>query len=190
MTTDRPASGPADRTTDLSAAAELRAWLQLLRTTPHFPGWAHPTFADLVLTHGRIYPPSPWGGGEQFPRRCYEAAHRLADERGWTYCEGYALVPSCAPFIGIEHAWCLDDQGRVADPALPDGYATIYWGLPLTTAFRQGEGRGHNAVLTIGPDVFQGPGRVLREGLPPGSLVADQAAHTPATPALDDHTNT
>jgi hypothetical protein len=108
---------------DRPAAGELRSWLELLRQVPFDRTWVYPSFADLVLARGRLFPPAPWArAAAQQPGRCFAAAHHWTDlEDGWTYCEGYALVPSTMPFPAIEHAWCLTTDGRVADPALPDG---------------------------------------------------------------------
>ncbi|MFD3798405.1 hypothetical protein [Streptomyces californicus] len=51
-----------------------------------------------------------------------------------------------------EHAWCLTGDGHVADPALPDGYAALYRGLPPAEAFRAEHHhmRDDDAVLTFG----------------------------------------
>lgn len=136
--------------------------------------WRYPSFADLVLAHGRPYAPAPWGRPDpQQPGRGFAAAHRWADQEGWTYCEGYALVPSAMAFPAFEHAWCLTPGGVIADPALPDGYATLYWGLPLHEDYRRAHRRGENgedAVLTFGNNPFLGPGTVLRDGLPADAL--------------------
>ncbi|NIY64075.1 hypothetical protein SMALB_2023 [Streptomyces malaysiensis] len=64
--------------------------------------------------------------------------------------------------------WCLTGESRDVDPALPDGTAAVYWGLPLTDAFRHSQGRGGDAVLTFGRDPLLGVNtEVLRDGLPP-----------------------
>ncbi|MEU7156081.1 hypothetical protein AB0A98_06500 [Streptomyces chrestomyceticus] len=61
------------------AAAALHAELTARRTLVLDPSWMHPTFADLVLAHGRWYAPAPWPGGPQRPGRCFAAAHAWAD---------------------------------------------------------------------------------------------------------------
>ncbi|WP_331759321.1 hypothetical protein [Streptomyces anulatus] len=158
--------GPAQR--------ELTDSLQLYRRLALDPSWRHPTFADLVLEHGRWYPPAPWPaeqGWTHTPGRCFEAAHTWADRAGWTYVEGYALVHGTWPVAAIEHAWCLTGTGAVADPALPDGFATAYCGVPLTDAFRRARPDGRDAVLTVGSNLTLGPNTaVLRTGLPPHAL--------------------
>ncbi|MFD4576748.1 hypothetical protein ACFWNK_30830 [Streptomyces sp. NPDC058417] len=164
---------------DVDTVRRLRAgldfYLPLVADISH--DWHYPTFADLVLAHGRLYAPAPWPGGLQHPGRCFAAAHALADREGWTYCEGFALVPSSAdsvPHGAAEHAWCLTDDGRVADPALPDGYATLYWGLPLAEAFRaeHRQARGNDAILAYGTNPFRAQlNEVLRTELPATALV-------------------
>ncbi|MER5891317.1 hypothetical protein ABT160_46575 [Streptomyces sp. NPDC001941] len=156
------------------AQKTMRRDLELYRQLALDPSWRHPTFADLVLEHGHWYPPAPWPNGqawEHMPGRCFEAAHTWADRAGWTYVEGYALVPGTWPLATIEHAWCLTPTGQIADPALPDGYATAYLGLPLTDTFREARQPGRDAVLTCGSNLFLGANTdVLRAGLPPHAL--------------------
>ncbi|WP_240152152.1 DUF6283 family protein [Streptomyces mobaraensis] len=172
---------------DVDMVQQLRAGLDFYRplVPDSYRGWRYPTFADLVLAHGRLYAPAPWPGGPQRPGQCFAAAHALADREGWTYCEGFALLPSSAgpvPYGAVEHAWCLTDEGRVADPALPDGYAALYWGLPLAEAFRaeHRRARGDNAVLTYGTDPFRTQlNEVLRTELPATALVPLHPAAPP-----------
>ncbi|GGN44780.1 hypothetical protein GCM10012285_27690 [Streptomyces kronopolitis] len=176
MSTGQPAGTTAVNDDPVN---QLRAGLEFNRplAPDHCRDWVHPTFADLVLTRGRLYAPTPWPGGPQRPGECFAAAHACADREGWTYCEGYVLVPSTAdhtPYGAVEHAWCLTADGHVADPALVDGYAALYWGLPLTDTFRAAHRkvRGDDAVLTYGAHPFRAQlNEVLREGLPPGALV-------------------
>ncbi|WDN55950.1 hypothetical protein [Streptomyces clavuligerus] len=168
---------------------QLRAGLDLYRrlAPASFRDWTYPTFADLVLAHGRLYAPAPWPGGPQYPGRCFEAAHALADREGFTYCEGYTLVPSIAglaPHGAMEHARCLNNNGQVADPAPPDGRAALYWGLPLDKAFRaeHRRTRGDHAILTHGTNPIRAPlNEALRTQLPPTALAPPHPA-APNTP--------
>ncbi|MFF2228927.1 hypothetical protein ACFVV7_37040 [Streptomyces globisporus] len=163
---------------DAGTVRQLRAGLEFYRplAPDTFRHWAYPTFADLVLAHGRLYAPAPWPGGIQRPGECFAAAHALADRTGWTYCEGFALIPSSAGPVphGVgEHAWCLTTDGQVADPALPDGYAALYWGLPLAEDFRaeHRQVRGDDAVLTYGRDPLRTQlNEVLAAELPSSAL--------------------
>ncbi|MFE9252881.1 hypothetical protein [Streptomyces sp. NPDC007088] len=169
---------------------QLRAGLDFYRplAPDSFRHWAYPTFADLILAHGRLYAPAPWPGGPQRPGECFAAAHALADRTGWTYCEGFALIPSSAGPVphGVgEHAWCLTADGQVADPALPDGYATLYWGLPLADDFRAEHRRvrGDDAVLTYGHDPIRSQlNEVLATGLPSTALAPHPSAAAPTRP--------
>lgn len=163
---------------DAKVVRQLREGLDFYRplAPDHCRDWAYPTFADLVLAHGRLYAPGPWPGGPQRPGQCFAAAHALADREGWTYCEGFALVPSSdghVPHGTAEHAWCLTADGRVADPALPDGFADLYWGLPLSETFRaeHRQVRGDDAVLTYGTHPFRAQlNEALRTELAPTAL--------------------
>ncbi|MFK0154170.1 hypothetical protein ACIQVK_19115 [Streptomyces sp. NPDC090493] len=185
-------AGAADRTEDrkrdlrlqppegigADMVRQLRTGLDFYRplASDRSRDWVYPTFSDVVLAHGRLYAPAPWPGGSQRPGQCFAAAHALADREGWTYCEGFVLVPSSAgpvPHGAAEHAWCLTDDGQVADPALPDGYAALYWGLPLTEEFRAAHRRvrGDDAVLTYGIHPFRAQlNEVLRTALPSTAL--------------------
>ncbi|MFD7835654.1 hypothetical protein [Streptomyces sp. NPDC059761] len=159
--------------------AELALWLDRFKQLRlGDETWAYHTFADLIDRHGAFYPPAPWPAG-QHPQRtnqCFAAAHEWADRMGWTYVEGLALVPgSMFPVFG--HAWCLTPSGTVADPAIPDGWAAGYLGVPFSTRFRHTlrETRPGTALVTAGPlelgRPYYGPNTtILREGLPPGAL--------------------
>ncbi|MEW1629666.1 hypothetical protein AB0387_20050 [Streptomyces sp. NPDC089173] len=91
-------------------------------------------------------------------------------------------MPSSAgpvPHSAAEHAWCLTDEGQVADPALPDGHAALYWGLPLAETFRaeHRRTRGDDAVLTYGTDPFRAQfNEVLRAELPATALAPPHPA--------------
>ncbi|MEU3290469.1 hypothetical protein [Streptomyces longwoodensis] len=162
------------------AFTQLRAELQQRCTLVLDRSWTHPSFADLILTHGRDFDPAPWPVGAH-PQRtgdCFTAAHEWAERAGWTYCEGYAL--SGDAIIGaFEHAWCLTPDGRVADPAIPDGWVLAYCGLPLTDTFIRAQDRGESPVITIPRDPYVGPNTaILRDGLPPDALAAGPCGKT------------
>jgi len=87
--------------------------------------------ADFILRHGREWP---------LPRRrrriqtgplkdCFRNAARLALRfpKRFTYVEGYAFFgPLNTP---MEHAWCIDRAGFVADPTWVNGHD--YFGVPF-----------------------------------------------------------
>ncbi|MDR6980943.1 hypothetical protein J2X68_007685 [Streptomyces sp. 3330] len=88
--------------------------------------------------------------------------------------EGFVLVPSAAPFSSFEHAWCLTADGKVADPSLPDGTATGYFGIPLQDVFRREQQtlRGTDSVFVSDPinPLASVNEAVLRAGLLPHAV--------------------
>ncbi|MGW0673548.1 hypothetical protein [Streptomyces sp. NPDC002746] len=165
MTTAANQSGTA-------ASESLQRWIALYQQVPlGDDSWVYASFAELVARHGQAYEPASWPTPDtQHPGRCFHMARRRAEEAGWTYVEGFVLVPSAIPFSGFEHAWCLTHEGRVADPALPDGWATAYFGVPLSDRFcrEQWALRGADSVLTFDPaEPWEGANTaILRQGLP------------------------
>jgi hypothetical protein len=158
------------------AAETLQEWIDRYRQVPiGDDSWVYASFAELVARHGQPYEPASWPKpAAQYPGRCFSVARRWAEDAGWTYVEGFVLVPSEIPFSGFEHAWCLTDEGKVADPALPDGWATAYFGVPLSDRFcrEQRALRGTDAVLTfdtLKPWVGANTA-ILRDGLPPYAM--------------------
>jgi len=98
---------------------------------------------SFFLAHGLEMPwrqfPSELQGGEK--KYCYENAYRLAMRSGLIYCEGMVLRNFPIP---LSHAWCLDGEGFVVDPTLPDpepGEIRTYFGvafpLPFVTNLRE-----------------------------------------------------
>lgn len=81
------------------------------------------------------------------PRQCYDNAGNLALERGWAYCEGFAMRPGLFP---MHHAWCLDAVGAVVDPTWPYDPANEYLGVALDESFLvlHRERTGHWDVLS------------------------------------------
>ncbi|MFG2825307.1 hypothetical protein ACGFX4_38500 [Kitasatospora sp. NPDC048365] len=140
-------------------------------------GWRFRSFAQAVRELGTVQRPSPWPGDrEQWaPGRCFAAATDYAEATGATYVEGFVLVPGLMAWPVFEHAWCLRD-GAVADPSLPDGYAALCLGIPLSTDYRRSEQdrRGTHAVLTTDP---QDPWSLvnedaLRDGPPAAAVLS------------------
>ncbi|MEU9663690.1 hypothetical protein [Streptomyces chartreusis] len=161
---------------------ELTLWLdRYRRLRVGCDTWAHRSFADLVAAYGSFFDPAPWlDRGHQRPGQCFAVASHWADEEGWAYVEGFAVAPCAAPFTVFEHAWCVTDEGDVADPALPDGVATGYFGIPLTSDFRREQQRlrATRAVFTSDPSnpLAGFNDQILRQGLPRHALAKDVAA--------------
>jgi hypothetical protein len=85
----------------------------------------------FVLRHGRSF---EYGRTEIYgaEKQCFCNAALLAlDNPDLTYCEGYV---EC--FIPIEHAWCIDKQGRVIETTLRSQERVgKYFGVPIKTDF-------------------------------------------------------
>lgn len=116
------------------------------------PTWRHRSFGDLLAAHGELFLPAPWPDSDSHPQRagqCFAAANEYADRHGWIYVEGLVCLPDMHV---IDHAWCLTPSATVADPALPDGTARGYFGIPITPEFRHAQrARGTDAVFTADP---------------------------------------
>jgi hypothetical protein len=65
-------------------------------------------------------------------RRCYENAGTLAIERPeLTYVEGYAAAPGS--IIPVNHAWCVDAEGRVVDNTFVEPENSQYLGVAISS---------------------------------------------------------
>lgn len=92
---------------------------------------------DFMLAHGRDYKIGP--DSFALPRgpmkQCFmNATHLALDDPDMTYVEGKVFCHG----IGIDHAWCVDDEGFVHDPTIPDnsdGHISNYFGVPFNTAY-------------------------------------------------------
>ncbi len=62
---------------------------------------------------------------------CYRNASILAERRGWTYWEGWALARAGRVDIPIQHAWCFDGE-QVIETTWSQS-ALGYLGIPLDT---------------------------------------------------------
>ncbi|GGR08966.1 hypothetical protein [Streptomyces pilosus] len=74
----------------------------------------------------------------------------------------------------------MNDEGNVADPALPDGVVTGYFGIPLASSFRREQQclRATIAVFTSDPsNPLAGYNKqILQVGLPGHALATDIVA--------------
>lgn len=122
---------------------------------PGREAWAHNSFHDLVLAHGRVFEPAPLPENiyPALPGHCSKAATILADQHALTYVEGLVLLPDTRTVT--EHAWCTTWSGQVIDPSLGGDTGLAYLGIAFTTAFRrQAAARpgGRWSVLTADRD--------------------------------------
>ncbi len=117
--------------------------IEVQRRAEDMPGarwpdqFAYHGVADFVLREGREYEPSrlslsSFAPGR--PGRCFENAAQIASENpSLVYVQGFAwnVVP-------CEHAWCVDEQGRVVDPTWghqTDWHQLRYFGVALRIEF-------------------------------------------------------
>jgi hypothetical protein len=88
---------------------------------------------DFVLKNGRAFAPAPlpkiyYPG---VPRSCFENAALLAlAHDDLIYVEGYA-----AHIFPTEHAWCVNQKGRVVDNTWDEPKHSVYYGIPFKTSF-------------------------------------------------------
>lgn len=67
-------------------------------------------------------------------KECYRNAYlHSAHNKDLIYCEGLAVSKNLP--LPLEHAWCLDNEGRVYDPTWDDSTECLYFGI----AFRDKE---------------------------------------------------
>jgi len=189
----RPGQGEA--VTPLEQIAEYARRTAHDARRPGREGWAHNSFHDLVLAHGRVFEPAPLPEDiyPALPGHCFKAATILADQHALTYVEGLVLLPDTRTVT--EHAWCTTWSGQVIDPSLGGDTALAYLGIAFTTAFRRqaaarpggrwsvfsadqdGGGAQNLGLLQHGLPVTG----TLEIGKPPGSLApASPAKPTPA----------
>lgn len=92
----------------------------------------HASFADAIFAnaHAGLCAPRPADVEQGEMRQCYANALHLSLERGWLYCEGWAQS-----LMGLEHAWCIDDDGNVVDPTWDDTVGGAYIGVPMAASF-------------------------------------------------------
>ena len=73
----------------------------------------------LVLALGREFKPRPPSAstpaGEYM--NCFHSAYTLASHQSFRYCEGWATTRTAPTWLSRPHAWCVDDDGNVIDPA-------------------------------------------------------------------------
>ena len=98
-------------------------------------GWRYAGPADLLLQTGTVWTPAPLPADIRpgIPRVCFENAYRLARRsRGaLRYVEGYAL----GYLLPVEHAWCVDAEGRVVDNTWTDDrLGQVYLGVVVDLA--------------------------------------------------------
>jgi hypothetical protein len=115
-------SAKIDKIDQSVAIASLIDYIKMIHNA-----FAPPVYR-LLTEHGQ-----PWYIGEQTfagprsePGACYRNAYLAVQSNPTlTYVEGLCHMG----IIPIEHAWCIDRDGRVVEPTLPE--ASGYYGIPF-----------------------------------------------------------
>jgi hypothetical protein len=107
---------------DESEARQMCRLTALMQKTINPP---HTTPAQFLLAHGKHMTERRITRAKGEPLACYANAYRLAQTRkGYRYVEGFATS-----VIPLEHAWCIDGEGRVIDPTWDAEYKPDYFGV-------------------------------------------------------------
>ena len=78
------------------------------------------SFEAFVLKNGKEFEISKEKVKTGKMKECFRNAYHLADNgRKYTYVEGYAITKGLP--LPVLHAWCLTEDGKVADPTWKDG---------------------------------------------------------------------
>jgi hypothetical protein len=105
--------------------------LSLLQPPPQL------SVARFLLEKGQAFTPQklPKGIEKGQAKLCYaNASMMVAADSSLCYAEGYVLSPRTG-YFPIEHAWAVDQDGRVIDNTLPSPEANAYYGV----SFEAGE---------------------------------------------------
>jgi hypothetical protein len=91
--------------------------------------WAYYSIEDFILKNGKQMKEGvlPKGVKRGKMMDCFKNAFELAQEKGYSYCEGYAFS-----MLHTNHAWCLHD-GKVVDPTWTDGVDYFGVEFPMNT---------------------------------------------------------
>ena len=131
--------------------------------------WLFTCAEDLVLRVGywgnpTTLPPDRSPGPEG---RCFANASAYATVHGLTYVEGFALSTLG---LAYPHAWAVDDAGNVHDVTWPPMRGLAYLGIPFSAVYIDTIDGNLGAACLV-HDAYLDDYRVLREGLPDGSVV-------------------
>lgn len=87
----------------------------------------------FVGQHGREFHVAvrPWHMTMDGEKQCFKNATLRMISENLIYCEGFVFVHG----VPIHHAWCLDPEGRVVDPTIPDQERWEYVGIPMQYDF-------------------------------------------------------
>lgn len=145
---------------------------------------AQAPFGRFMLDHGAYHEAAqkPSRLKSLMPTRCYSNAQSAvvkavtAGRKPLTYAEGYAC-PRTLPYP-IQHAWLVDDEGRVVDQTWSHPEESTYFGVLFTTEYvmETAEKYRHryDSLLDDRRDywtLLNDPAIAERAIIPPGKLV-------------------
>lgn len=152
-----PASGCRVRTGRSDVAVEL-AELQKMAIENYISLLAgmdaQAPFGQFMLDYGsyHVAAPLPARMKSLMPTRCYSNAQRAvvsavsAGRKPLTYAEGYACSGGLAVSVPMQHAWLIDDEGRVVDQTWRSPETSTYFGVTFTTEYVMAKAEEHGRV--------------------------------------------
>jgi hypothetical protein len=147
---------------------ELRACAQMMQGFKSAASFKYNSNYDLVLDLGRPFEQRLEHDYLRPKKLCFQNCFDLVRqiEGSYHYCEGLARPPQTCGML-FDHAWLIDEQGRVLDPTWhgADYAGTAYYGIPLQLEYL--------LIRAVKTEVYGVLGHVdlLRDGLPPEALV-------------------
>jgi hypothetical protein len=120
---------------------------------------AQAPFGEFMLAYGSYHEPAalPARMKSLMPSRCFSNAQRavvsavLAGRKPLTYAEGYACSGGLAVPVPMQHAWLIDDEGRVVDQTWRSPETSTYFGVAFTTEYIMDKaaehGRSFNSLI-------------------------------------------
>ncbi|MCS4088955.1 hypothetical protein [Rhizobium sp. BK176] len=143
-------------------------------------------FGQFMIDHGSYHEAAPLPARLKslMPTRCYSNAQSAvvravsAGRKPLTYAEGYACSGKLA--YPIQHAWLVDDEGRVVDQTWSNPEEATYFGVLFTTEYvletAEKYRRRYNSLLDDRRDywaLLKDPAIAERAVIPPGNLVTE-----------------
>lgn len=111
----------------------LTGWVELAQRAGRRKRHGFTCLSEFVLRHGRAWQPAPLPPDltPMAKQQCFRNAALLAMEKpNLVYCEGWALG-----IVPVEHAWCVDERGRVIDPTWIKPPGIEYFGIAFKTPY-------------------------------------------------------
>jgi hypothetical protein len=147
---------------------------------------AQAPFGQFMLDHGSYHEaaPKPPKLKSLMPTRCYSNAQSAvvravsAGRKPLTYAEGYACPGTLS--YPIQHAWLVDDEGRVVDQTWSNPEESTYFGVLFTTEYIMETAvkyrHRYNSLLDDRRDywaLLNNPAIAERAIISPGGLLAE-----------------